>query len=873
MKISLKWLSEFFPHAKAGQGPLDKSQELREKLPFLGLEIGGVKRRGEGLDGVRVAEIKSFEKHPQADRLNVTQVSLGEGTPLLQVVCGAPNVREGMRVALATVGSVLPGNFEIKASKIRGVDSNGMLCSGKELALTADGEGILDLHASYALGSKIVDAMALNDEIWEVELTPDRADCLSHLGMAREVGRILGQKYELPEIENLEASLKDVALFSVEVQASDASPIYNAVLFEGVEKVATPDWMKQRLEVLGHRSHNALIDVTNYVNQELGHPLHAFDADKVKGSKIIVRFAKAGETLVTLDGVERKLHVEDLVIADLEKPLALAGVMGGQDSGVSETTKRIVLESAVFDPLAIRKTAQRHRIHSEASHRFERGVDPANTLRAAGRVAFLYKQITGARRRGATVDIRSETGKKMHQKLSLNFDLRAFHKLVGIEDTTAEAITQVFTSVGIDAQVKSPNVVKVEIPTHRIDLEREVDLIEEAARLIGYTKIPERYPAQKAQSFSKTYDLYSKIRRVRGRMVDTGLAEMMPYCFVSDKQLAQLQSPQAVELENPLSADWKYLRPNLFLGLSGILSNHVALGQTDARVFDCGHVFEMCDVSTDAEGDMTAASKAKIPVRESYHVSWAMMGRSYKEHWSTDKTSADRKRLVDYYDARGVLDKLLPDLSAIEGRWASTQFIPLQDFISKPEWLSALEKDAPWIPVKLLHPTRSAVLVWPGKAPGKIVGYVGELHPMEKSDWLNLPTGLSIGVAVGEVRIFEDLGKIMASLRSGKTEKETSPYGKIGVSRRVPIVERDISLVFGPEASNAEIEKTVQKSLPAGLLKELRCMDLYQMPDGKRSLAYRLFLQGEGTLSDPEIQGAVTQALDGLKKKFGAELR
>jgi phenylalanyl-tRNA synthetase beta chain len=287
-----------------------------------------------------------------------------------------------MRVALATVGSLLPGNFEIKASKIRGVESNGMLCSEKELGFSDDSQGIMDLSADYKLGAKLIDAMALNDEIWEVELTPDRADCLSHLGMAREVGRLLGQKVVEPEHENLESSFKDVALFKVEVQAPEACPIYTAVLFEGVEKIHTPAAIKRRLESLGHRSHNALVDVTNYVAQELGHPLHAFDADKIAGSKIIVRHAKAGETLVTLDGVERKLDPQDLVIADLEKPMALAGVMGGLDSGVTESTKRIVLESALFDPVVIRKMAQRHRIHSEASHRFERGVDPNNILRA-----------------------------------------------------------------------------------------------------------------------------------------------------------------------------------------------------------------------------------------------------------------------------------------------------------------------------------------------------------------------------------------------------------------------------------------------------------------------------------------------------------
>jgi phenylalanyl-tRNA synthetase beta chain len=880
MKISLQWINEFFPSAKKGQSPLEQSSKLREKLPLFGLEIGETRLLGKGLDGVLVAEILSFEKHPQADRLNVCQVRWMEGKEPLQIVCGAPNVRKNMKVALATIGSVLPGDFAIKASKIRGVESFGMLCSERELGLSdADGGGILELPGDYKVGSKLVEAMNLNDEIWDVELTPDRADCLSHLGIAREIGRLLGMKVELPEFENLAASLKEVPLFSVEVQADKACPIYGAVLIEGVKKTDSPAWMKRSLEMLGHRSHNALVDITNYVVQELGHPLHAFDADKVAGSKLIVRFAKEGEKLLTLDNVERKLHPEDLIIADLEKPLALAGVMGGLESGVTEKTTRIVLESAVFDPVVIRRMAQRHKIHSEASHRFERGVDANNSLRAAGRACTLYSRITEARRRGAVCEIVSDEGRDLRQPSTLNFDLRAFQKCVGV-DLDAEEVAKLLTSVGIDSQVKSPNVVRVEVPTHRIDLVREVDLIEETARLMGYDKIPERYPIQKTESVSKTFDLHTRLRRIRERMADTGLCQMMPYCFVSDAELSKLAggSTHAVELENPLSGDWKYLRPNLFFGLSKILSNHVALGQHDVRIFDAGHVFSKMPLTensldSDAEKSPVTRAKAKrIPIKESYHLAWAMMGHSYASHWSTDKKSNDRKQLVDYFDAKGVFDKLMADLAAIEGRWASTQFVLLKSFLEKAEWLESLKSQAPWIPCDLLHPTRSAILVWPGKAPGAIVGYIGEIHPMYKADWLNFPRGLALGTAVAEIRFVDDLLQEMKDLREGKSLKDSSPYGKIALSKRVPIVERDISVVFGTDVSSLEIEKTLAKSV-GPLLMKTECLDVYPLPEAKKSIAYRLYLQGDKTLSDAEIQDACKRALEGLQQKYGANQR
>jgi len=860
MKISLKVLSHFIDDKNSLELLRKESKNLIEKLPFLGLEIGGVQQQGEGLDKVVIAEILEFEKHPKADKLNVCKVNAGGPEPL-QIVCGAPNVRKGMKVALAPVGAVLPGDFAIKPAKIRDVESFGMLCSSSELGIPGESDGILDLNSEFQVGESFVKEFQLDDEIWEIELTPDRADCLSHLGVAREVARLLGRKVKVSEFEDLVSSFKDVPLFNVEVQAEKECPIYGAVLLEDVQKTKTPDWMVSALDGLGLRTHNALVDITNYVLHEFGHPMHAFDADQVAGSKLIIRFAKNGEKLTTLDEEERTLTEDDLIIADIEKPLALAGVMGGLDSSVTESTKRVILESAYFDPELVRKMAARHRMHSDSSHRFERGVDPNNIKRSAGRACLLFKEICGMRRRGSMVEVCAESATELREKNVLNFDLRAFQKLVGIE-AKAEEISSLFNVLGMSSQVKSPNVLRVEVPTYRIDLLREVDLIEESARLLGYDKIPEIYPVQKNQTRAITQSLQHRLSVVRERILDTGLCETMPYCFISDKAKAWVPKHPLVELQNPLSQEWKFMRPNLTFGLLEVLKQHVAMSQNNAGLFDIGHAFSQSHAKDERSSGVT----------ESYHFAWAQMGHSFKEHWSKDKKSNDRKQLVDFFDARGIFDKLQGDLAALEGRWAGAQFISLETFMKNDAWRTQLEA-ASWIPAALLHPTRSALIVWPGKPPGSIVGWVGELHPQKKSEILNLAAGLNLGVAMGEIRFSPNIMEEMQLCHVGKPPQSPQPYGKISVASRTPIVERDISLVFPPEATAMEIEKTLAKAMGT-LLKKVECLDLYPMKDAKKSLAYRLFLQDdEGTLDEKTIQSQVKLGLDALVEKFGAEQR
>jgi phenylalanyl-tRNA synthetase beta chain len=865
MKISISWMSQLFADLERSGGLMPHTAILRERLPLSGIEIGSVHAIGGGLDAVIVGQILSFERHPQADRLNVCKVQFKEGAEPLQIVCGASNVRAGMKVALAPVGTVLPGDFKIKEAKIRNVDSFGMLCSEKELGLSEESKGIMDLPEAAPLGSPIVKALGLKDEVWDIELTADRGDCLSLWGLAREVGRIVGKEPKFLPTENINPKdAADVALVSVEVQDKKACPIYGAQKFDGIQNGPTPAWLKRLVETLGHRSHNLLVDLTNAVLLETGHPMHAFDAEKIRGSKVIVRFAKDNEELLLLDGQTIKLTSKDLVIADLERPLALAGIMGGLDSSVTEKTQSIVLETAVFDADLVRASAKRHKLHTESSHRFERGVDASRRLFAPGRFAFLLKQLNpGARKRGSYVEVMSEKGEKLTQNMGHNFDLRAFKDVVGI-DVSGDDLVRAFQSVGIDAQSKSTNVLRIEVPAHRHDLSREIDLVEEGARLIGYDKILPRYPAQKVFSKAATRSLYSRLRMLRLKTLETGLTEVMPYSFYSQADVAHTPKARLVTLENPLSQDWLYMRPNLTLGLLKTLAHHSSLAQYSARVFDCGSAFD----DTSSELAFDAKSNARLTAtRESQHLAWAMMGQRSTEHWSSDKKSDDRKANVDFFDAKGILESLLESLSTFDPKWPGLRFWPLA---SVP--VETVEKEAPWIPLSLLHPTRSAIVCLPTGPLGQIVGYVGELSPILKGDVLNLATGLNLGVALGEIRLITDLLKEMDKA-AVQPLANPNPRGKIALSRKLPIVERDFALVVADSVQAAELERTLKKAVGPELL-SLRCVDLFKLSDGKVSLAFRAEFQGlDKTLVDADIQGFTQKLLKAAADKHQASLR
>ncbi|MBW2185378.1 MAG: phenylalanine--tRNA ligase subunit beta, partial [Deltaproteobacteria bacterium] len=484
MIVTYNWLKEFVDFDL-------NSDQLSHQLTMAGLEVDFMEKLGANLDSVIVAKLESVEPHPEADRLTLCQVNTG--CDVIPVVCGATNHKSGDLIALAQVGSVLPGDFKIKKSKIRGAESRGMLCSEKELGLAEEAEGILILPQELVLGTPVFNALGLKDVRYEIGLTPNRADCLSVAGVAREVGAFVNNKIQLPTsglIQEGDTSIDSKT--SVTIEDPTGCPRYMARLIEGVTIAPSPKWLVQRLESIGMRSINNVVDVTNYVLMELGHPLHAFDFNQLRGKKIVVKRADEGSEFVTLDEQTRQLKSSDIVICDSEGPIALAGVMGGENSEVQDTTVDILLESAYFDPISVRRTSKRLGIHTEASHRFERGADVDIVSIALDRAISLIQELAGGTVAAGQIDNYPQPLFKRKVSLTLTRTNKLLGLNLGLND-----IELLLNSIELDTEYSDINGEKAlvaTIPMSRHDLEREVDLIEEIARLNGYDNIPVTMP-------------------------------------------------------------------------------------------------------------------------------------------------------------------------------------------------------------------------------------------------------------------------------------------------------------------------------------------------------------------------------------------
>jgi phenylalanyl-tRNA synthetase beta chain len=675
--VSLSWLRDYVDFDVT-------PEQLGERLNLSGTKLETITRPAADVRGVVVAEVLAIEDHPGADNLTLVEVSAGEGHSQ-RVVCGARNFRIGDRVPLATVGARLPGGVEIAERKIRGQSSAGMLCSAMELGISKDHSGILVLPPDAPLGADVVSVLGLDDAILELEITPNRGDCLSMIGIAREVAALLGTELRLPDATVPAASVDSPVV--VRVEDTQGCPRYLARYMEDVSVRPSPVWLVARLLAAGIRPISNVVDVTNYVLLETGHPLHAFDAAKVAQATIVVRRAEDGELLRTLDGVERKLVADDLVIADPERAIALAGVMGGEGTEVSRDTEAVILESALFDHASIAYSARRHGLRTEASMRFERRADPENVPFAAGRAARLLAEIAYARVAPEVTDVYPVEVRRARITLRPERTKR----LLGI-DIPAEAQAGYLRALGLEVTT-APGRIDVVVPTFRPDLEREADLVEEVARLAGFDLLPSTLPPGAAGALTPAQ---AAVRRCARLLAGMGLQEAWTTSFASPAELDALGlSPDhparvQVALMNPMTEDATTLRTTLLPGLLRSAARNVARRVPDVALFEIASVYEPSERELPAESQLLAA---------------AFCGARQLKSWR-----AERKEW-DLFSVKGVVEALLRAL-----RIGGAAFEP---YGARP-----------------FHPTRAARLVLAGEP----VGVLGELHP-ETCDAFDVPQG------------------------------------------------------------------------------------------------------------------------------------
>ncbi|MGZ8228876.1 MAG: phenylalanine--tRNA ligase subunit beta [Burkholderiales bacterium] len=783
MKFSETWLRTFVDPALDTQG-------LADALTFGGIEVEEIEPVAPAFDRVVVGEVVSVDKHPAAERLSVCEVDVGNAR--ISIVCGAPNVRAGMKVPTALAGARLPG-LEIKVAQVRGVESHGMLCSEKELGLSADAAGLMALPPDVPVGASVREVLDLDDQLLTTKPTPNRGDCLSILGMARELAAITGADMRAPAIVSAPESI--AATPGIMLDAPQACPRYCGRLVQGVDVAApTPRWMVARLERSGLRSIGAVVDITNYVMLELGQPLHAFDAAKLEGG-IRVRFARQGETLELLNGETVTLDPGYLIIADERKAIALAGIMGGAPTAVSAATQDIFLESAYFSPEVIAGKSRLLGFGSDSSFRFERGVDFMQTRRALDRATQLVVEICGGRA-GAVGEALAVLPARDAVKLRLD----RVESVLGISMEASEA-ADILRSLGFAVNASGRSF-EVTPPSYRFDIEIEEDLIEELARIRGYDNIPAAAPSAHVTMLTAPESERSRAA-IRGILVHRDYHEVVTYSFIDrDWEEDFCGNAQPVALANPIASQMSVMRSSLIPGLVNTVAFNARHRQTRVRLFEIGRCFGR-------EGDGYAQ-----PIR----VGGAAYGEALPDQWG----SADRT--VDFYDVRADVESL---------------------FAPRTIRFEAASHPA-------FHPGRSARIL-DGDRP---VGWIGELHPrwQQKYD-LPLPPVL-----------FEvDLEAVARAPIPGYREVPA-----------VPPVRRDIAALFDENLPYEAIVDALKRHAPA-IVTDIRLFDVYRGKDlekGKKSLAFRVLLQDtRKTLTDAEVESAVSQLREILTRRFDAKLR
>ncbi|UAN59988.1 phenylalanine--tRNA ligase subunit beta [Serratia sp. JSRIV004] len=667
MKFSELWLREWV-------NPAISSEALSDQITMAGLEVDGVEPVAGVFNGVVVGHVVECGQHPNADKLRVTKVDVG-GERLLDIVCGAPNCRAGLKVAVATVGAVLPGDFKIKAAKLRGEPSEGMLCSFSELAISDDHDGIIELPADAPIGTDIRDYLQLNDSAIEISVTPNRADCLGIIGVARDVAVLNQLPLSEPDMSPVAATITDT--LPIRVEAPQACPRYLGRVVKGINvKAPSPLWMREKLRRAGIRSIDAVVDVTNYVLMELGQPMHAFDLNRIEGG-IVVRMAREGETLRLLDGNEAKLQADTLVIADQQKALAMGGIFGGEHSGVNDETQDVLLECAFFSPLSITGRARRHGLHTDASHRYERGVDPALQHKAMERATRLLIDICGGQA-GPIIDVSDES--TLPKRATIALRREKLDRLIG-HVVPSEQVSDILRRLGCLVTEQGDNWLAV-APSWRFDMEIEEDLVEEVARVYGYNNIPD-VPVRADLVMTKHRESDLTLKRVKTMLVDHGYQEAITYSFVDPKVQALLHpGEEALILPSPISVEMSAMRLSLWTGLLSAVVYNQNRQQTRVRLFESGLRF-------------VPDTAANLGIRQDVMLAGVIAGHTHDEHWDL------ARKPVDFYDLKGDLESVLE----LTGKLSEIQF--------KAESNPAL------------HPGQSAAIYLHGER----VGFIGVVHP------------------------------------------------------------------------------------------------------------------------------------------------
>jgi len=814
MRVPLSWLREYVTFE---QPP----RELADELTMRGMEVSGIETAGGDWTDVVVGRVLDVRRHPNADTLWLTRVDVGEAGGELEIVCGAQNLEVGQLVPAALVGAVLAGERRIERSKIRGEVSNGMLCSAVELGLGTDADGIhvLGHGEELTLGTPL--AEVVGDVVLDVDVKPNRGDALSMVGLAREIAAFTGADLRLPDITLTEADDEVSAHVSVRIEEPELNPRFTARWFGAVANGPSPDWMQRRLIAAGMRPISAVVDVTNYVMHELGQPQHAYDADAVPGGRIVVRRARDGERLETLDHVERRLDGRMLVIADDERAIGLAGIMGGASTEVGSDTTNVILESAIFHGPTIRNTGRRLGLRSDASMRHEKGIGHDLPRYAADRAAKLIAEITGARVARGIVD--NDPSPKEPRRVAVSVGRMA--RLLGV-DLTGERVAELLTPLGFGV-TGSGDALDVSVPPHRLDVASEADVAEEVARTHGYERIPGRLPRAALPSYRP--DPSEPRHRVRRIMAGLGLDEMVSHALIGPEDLERTRypadGPELIRLFNPLSAEHAILRPVLYPSLLGGVAENARHRLADVRLFDVGKVYWYHpEAPTPRERRAETAGTGRY---ESWELGIILAGSAKPPH------PGGESRSTDVADLKGIVDALHDGLGA-----------PRPGYRGEDESMRHPHR----------HPGRTGLIV---DAAGRPYGSLGEVHPAVVESWGLV--GRPVDAAISLDRL---LDLVPAELRS----------------RPIPAaqpVDRDLAVVVDDATPVGEVMRIARMS--AGpLLAEIRLFDAYrgeQVGPGRVSYAVSLRFQPEAPGDVSAVDKALNKVRGSLRHHLGAEIR